>query len=274
MRTPGEIAGRYDKERALTSEEELQAWEPTTVPGYVLNLNPYSNVFTTTNELGATVVSCFGSVVGKYNNPFINSTLSRMPILESGGWVAATSGIARPSLVFDGVNDYLECAGDAGPILIGGTNKSFTIFVVAQLVTLTSLGILGPLISAGNLANSAVSIWNLSQMTGAWWTQKRGDTGALSSVTGGTTNTSKHEFMVAHSGVSTQLDVDGVTVALGAQITGSMGSVSAMTLGKSTRTSGTTSLCNYRLARVLGFNGVLGASDLAYVRGKLAEIYF
>lgn len=273
MRTTGEIAGRYDKE-TTSADEELQAWEPTDVPGYILNLNPYRNVFTTTNALGVTVVSCFGSVVGKNNNPFVNSTLSAMPTWETDGWVAATSGIARPSLVFDGVNDYLECVTSAGPVMTGGTNKAFTIFVVAQLITVTASGVLGPLVSTGKLSDSTQPRWNLSNMSGAWWTQKQGDTGAVSSLSGGTADTIKSTFEFTHSGVITQLSVRGVTVASGVQSTAPLNGIDAMTLGKSTRSSGTNSLCNYRLARVLGFNGALGTSDLTYVRGKLAEIYF
>lgn len=270
---PVKYPGAIDKE-TTTAEKELQAWEPTDVPGYVLNLNPYQNVFTTTNALGVTVVSCFGSVVGKNNNPFVNSTLSWMPAWEPNGWVAATSGIARPSLAFDGVNDYLECVTSAGPILTGGSNKAFTIFVVAQLISVAANTILGPLVSTGRLSNSVAPIWNLSNQNGTWVVLKRGDTGAAVSLTGGTADTIKSVFEVAHSGLATQLSVRGITVAFGTQSTSPLNGIDAMTLGKSTRSSGTNSLCNFRLARVLGFDRALGVSDQTYIRSKLAEIYF
>lgn len=271
---PVKYPGGIDKE-TTTAEEELQAWEPTDVPGYVLNLNPYQNVFTTTNALGVTVVNCFGSVVGKNNNPFVNSTLSWMPAWEPSGWVAATSGIARPSLAFDGVNDYLECVTSAGPILTGGSNKAFTIFVVAQLISVAAGAILGPLVSTGRLSNSTGARWNLANFSGAWLTQKLGDTGAVSSLTGGTADTLKHAFEVTHDSLaSTVLYVDSLAVAFGAQSTPPLNGIDAMTLGKSTRSSGTNSLCNFRLARVLGFDRALGVSDQIYIRSKLAEIYF
>lgn len=263
-RTPAEISGRYDKESADTAEEELQAWEPTGLPGYILNLNPYSMV-----TLSGGGVSCISSVVGKYNFPFLNLTPSQMPTWEPGGWVAATSGIARPSMLFDGIDDGLTCINGAGQILTGGDDAPNTIFCVAQMVTAPS-GKQNTIFSTGDISRSNGPIQIFCALNGATWTSLK--TSVF--VSGGTPDTNKHHLDVNQTGKFVTIGVDGTTVASGAQDV-PYSAVTAMTLGRNARPAVLPAVSgNVRIARVLGFASSLGASDMAYVRGKLAEIYF
>ncbi len=205
MRTPSEIAGRYDKERALTSEEELQSWEPSGISGYILNLNPYNMVM-----LSGSGISCITSVVGKYNFPFSNLVPDQMPTWEPGGWVAATSGIARPSMLFDGVDDCLTCVNGAGQILTGGDDAPSTIFVVAQMLAVPNTR-QNTIDSTGDISRfGALQIFCAVNVT---WTSFK--TSVF--VAGGVADIQKHYFDVNQSGQFVTVGVDGVTVAAAAQ---------------------------------------------------------
>lgn len=258
--------GPIGKEHVLTAEEELQAWEPSGVRGYVLNLNPYSMVTLSADGAG---VSCITSIVGKNNFPFFGASASEMPAWEPEGWVAASSGIKRPSMLFDGIDDCLACVNGVAQILTGGTNAPSTIFCVAQMIAVPS-DKQNTIFSTGDISITSGTRQIFCAVNVTWTAIK-----SPVFVSGGVADTAKHYFDVNQAGQSVTVGVDGATVATGAQVSPYL-SVAAMTLGRNARSA--TNLPsvhgNVRIARLLGFTSSLGASDMALVRGKLAEIYF
>lgn len=241
-------------------------WQPLGIPGFILDLDPRFNLSTDSSS-GFPRVSAFVNTVASRSDSFANSNDSLRPLFEPAGWVGARS---HPSILFDGGNDYLLCSSSLAADLFGGNDTAFTIFLVGEFQS--TAGTQAP-ICASKLVGTQ-PFWDFYLTSGpTYGANKRGDSGSLASVAGGTANTAKHIFECVQFGTSVDITVDGVSVASGAQDVPSM-TADAVTLGATFVNSAPANWANIRIARAFGFVGALASPYRTTVRTTLQALYF
>lgn len=249
------------------SADPFELWKPSGVSGFALDINPHFQI-TLDTSAGAPTVSAILNNTGS-SDSFANSNTSLQPAYEANGWIGSYT---RPSMLCDGLNDYLACTTSLASSLVGGSDTPFTLFLVGQHLTVAS----GDRVMVGmfNSASTA-DIWDLfaHTATSQYESLKRDHATLPASLFGGTPDTSKHIVDVIHSGTNLSVNVDGSNIISAAQNVGSM-TVDRMVIGASYGNSLPANFGNYRLARLLGFTGALGSTDVDYVRSVLASAYF
>ncbi len=242
-------------------------WQPTSVPGFALDLNP-SFDYTLDVITTITVSSILNHAPGT-GDAFINVSKSLQPLYEAAGWVCST---VRPSLLFDGLNDYLACSTGLAASFVGGNDTPWWAFSVGQNldVTVSDRVIFGFFSSSDNLP-----LWDLfaHPATSQYQSLKRDDTGTQAAPLGGTPNTAKHILGVAHSGTQVDVDIGGASILSASQNVGTL-TVNRMAIGGSYANSAPGNHSNYRLARFLAGTGAISVPNASYIRGTLTNLYF
>jgi hypothetical protein len=103
-------------------------------------------------------VSLAGSVVSQWNDLSGNgyhltqSTTDNKPTYEAAGFNG------QPSILFDGVNDYLQNTGTLGNDVFGGDDKAQTVYIVFEATSIPA-GVNSALMVAGNTGSTANYHW-------------------------------------------------------------------------------------------------------------------
>lgn len=244
--------------------DPFELWQPTTVAGFVLDINPHFN--TTVDTSGGTpkcesILNNTGAA-----DEFANANASLQPDFEAIGW--AGTSYTRPSLLFDGANDYLACTTSIGSDLVGGTDTPFTMFLVGQFLTIT--GTRAPVFMGRSSSTSP--IWDFFVDASTYKSLKRDDSVVGTSIPGGTPDTNQHVFEINQSGTNLAISVDGTNVISAAQNVGNL-TIDRMTLGATFANSVPANWAHFRFARLLAFTGSLNSTDADYVRSVLTSMY-
>lgn len=242
-------------------------WQPTSVTGFVLDLDPRFGV-TLDSSLGSPhVAQITNRAPGSASDAFANSNTSLQPAYEATGWIGP---FARPSMLFDGVGHYLICTTSLASTLAGGSDTPFTLFLVAQNLTLSGIRCFTGFFRS----SSTAPLMDLFTSGGLYRVNRRDDSATSQNVTGGTPDTSKHIFELIHTGTTTTVKVDGIAaINAAAQDVGAI-TFDRMAIGSTYANSSPGDWANMRLARLLGFTGALGTTDADYVRAQLTALYF
>lgn len=248
--------------------DPFELWQPSTVSGFVLDINPHFKL--TTGLDGARVTaSQIVNNAPSTSDAFANSNPSLQPTYEPNGWGGT---FRRPSLLFDGIAYYLICTTSLASTLMGGLNTPFTLFMVGQFVSLSGgLTANCPLFMGSS--SSVTPLWDFFAVSSTWKSNKRGDSGGIVGISGGTADTTKHLFDFVQSGTTVAGAVDTSSVLSGSQTTVAA-TVDRMALGATYANSSPSDWANFRLARLLGFTGALAGSDITAIRSQLTAMYF
>jgi hypothetical protein len=244
--------------------DPFELWQPTTVSGFVLDLNPHFHV-TIDTSTGVPRVASILNNTGSADD-FANANTSLQPDFESNGWVGTT--FTRPSMLFNGTSHYLACSTSIGSTLVGGSDTAFTMFVVGQHLDVSGTR---AFVFMGR-SSSTSPLWDFFANGGLHKSLKRDDAASQVSVTGGTPDTGKHIFEFNHSGTTLAAFLDGTNIISAAQNVGSL-TIDRMVLGATYANSVPANWANFRLARLLAFTGSLNSTDADYVRSVLTSMY-
>lgn len=249
------------------SADPFEFWQPTTVSGFVLDIDAHFNV-TIDSSTGTPCVATILNRTGA-SDSFANGNTSLQPVFEANGWVGSYT---RPSMLSDGANDYLLCTTSMASTLVGGNDTAFSLFAVGQHLNVATTNRV--IVNMCNSASTA-DIWDIFAAPGTsqYTSLKRDHAATAVSLSGGTPDTAKHCIDAIHSGTNLSVNVDGTNIISASQNVGSM-TVDRMVLFATFGNSVPANFANYRLARLLAFTGALTSTDADYVRSVLTSMYF
>ncbi len=233
------------------SADPFYLWQPLGVTGFVLDIN-----------------LAFRKTIDT-NDSFTNSNQSLQPNWEPTGWVGTS--YTRPSMLFDGLNDYLLCSTSMASTLVGGSDTPFTLFLVGQHLDVTT----ADRVMIGMFSTTSTSpVWDIyaHPATSQYGSLKKDNVPTSTVLLGGTPDTSKRVIDAIHSGTNLDVRVAGSSIISATQNVGAL-TVDCMALGASYANAAPGNWGNYRLARVIGFTGALGAPDRDYVYSVLSSMY-
>lgn len=117
------------------------------------------------------------------------------------------------ALKFDGVNDILQCAGTLANDLAGGTNNTWTAFIVATIADITPTSGLGMVLFLGSTLGGRWHYVGFRDSTPDYLCGRRDDAGTDANIAGGTPDTSIHIFEYTFDGTNGTYLIDGTIVA-------------------------------------------------------------
>lgn len=245
--------------------DPFELWQPTTVAGFVLDINPHFQVTPGSDGLRVTAESIINNVAAATDD-FANANPSLQPTYDPLGWTGTT--YTRPSIEFNGSSEYLVCTSTIGSTLVGGTDTAFTMFVVGQYLDVS--GTRAPVFIGRSSSTS--SFWDFYSDSSLHKSLKRDASAVQVQVTGGTPDVDPHVFEFNHSGTNLAMNIDGANIISASQNVGSL-TIDRMSLGSTFANAVPANYANFRLARLLAFTGSLNSTDADYVRSVLTSMY-
>jgi hypothetical protein len=245
-----------------------ELWQPTSVSGFALDLNPR---FKVTTGLDGSRVTCTQIVNNcpSTTDTFANGNGSLQPTFEASGWGGNN---ARPSLLGDGVAYYLTCTTGLASSFAGGNDTPFSFFIAGQFVSLSGGGNANCPLFLGSSTDN-LPLWDFFAQSGAWKSNKRGNSGSIAPVSGGTSDTAKHLWDFVQYGTTLDMGVDSTLVQTAASQDVVSLTINRMALFGTYAAAVPANLANFRLARLLGFTGAISSADRSYVRSTLTSLY-
>lgn len=225
------------------------------LPGYLVDISADA-----VTQAGGTV-SAFSDTSG-HEHGF---TCPSQPAYEETGWTNGT-----PSVLFNGSANYAVCATSLAQDLVGGTDKAFTIYLVAQQVTNPPAN--ATIFGCGSTSSvNPIVRWNVAGSGNiTYW--RRDDAGSQLQSPGIAIGTTAHIITLAYSGTSYVARVDGSTVASGALDTGEI-TVNRATIGALVRDS-VGGFVHMRFKRFLGYAADHGPSEYGAAEAALLAAHF
>lgn len=245
--------------------DPFELWQPTTVTGFVLDINPHFQLTQGTDGPRITATQIVNNAPSA-SDAFANSNPSLQPTYDPSGWVSTS--YTRPSVLFNGVSEYFACTTSIGSTLVGGADTAFTMFVVGQHLSVSGTR---AFVFMGR-STSGSPLWDFYSDSGLHKSLKRDDGATQVQVTGGTPDTNPHVFEFNHSGVALGAFIDGSSVINASQNVGTL-TIDRMSLGATFAAAVPANFANFKLARLLGFTGSLNSTDADYVRSVLTSMY-
>jgi hypothetical protein len=252
-----------------SAASDVLFWQPLGVPNFTLDLNPSFKLTPGLDSPRVTAASLGNNVTPSASDVFVNGNSSLQPTYLPTGWGGAYN---LPALSFNGVSYYLVCTSGLAQLLAGGIDTAFTLFLVGQNRTLSGVRCLLGFFSTG----SVQPVMDLFTSAGAYASVRRDNSGGVPAVqpTGGTPDTLKNIWTIIFTGTTLTVKINGGTIINAApqDVVGAI-TFSAMILGATYGGASPNNWADLLFARLLGFTGVVSASDENYIQTNLTGIY-